>query len=837
MPRARKLRIISSDEDEGDESKTIITTEVESTSNTLGSRTRATRATRSTSTSTSRTAASTLNGSSSQTSALAAGTATKSSKSSRTKASSSSITSPRKSSISKASSSKAAKQSQPISSFFTPASQPAKRQKKGTITQLSEEINEHEDIDGIEFSSDEENDRKNRRRQVIPIISSEPDELPRKLPPPAKSKPSEKISAAATVNDIIETQTWADKYAPKSTVDLAVHKRKIDDVRSWLNDVFTGVSAKRLLVLSGPSGTGKTATVTALGGELDFDILKWENPSQHDIGGDYLFESLNSKFEEFMGRGTGYGALPLVVHSRSHQDGAPVKKVEEPKDPNRRQVILLEDLPNIFSSSTSVSSAMMSFRSALHTFLATPQDSMPSPCILIISENLTTQSNSTSITPHRLLGPQLLNHRKTTSITFNKIAAGIMQKALDKVVDMELRSKAIKEAPSAGLLAGIGACGDIRSAINTLEFMMVAGRGKVAYPKKVPITKGKKKGRSISDWGQPSDSEKLTLELITQRESSLGIFHAVGKIVWNKRFDASEPQVLPPETLPDPIPSLSSYSRPPSLVDVKSLIDTAGVDLDTFVSGIHENYLQSCGGSSFPEHFEACIEHLSDSDILSYNVSPGGRNQVEDNFRQDELAFQVAVRGTLMGLPVKVKRATGKTSMYYPMSQRLWRDREVVEGLVSMFIANGLSDFGNSKIAGGMADMEALLEYFPYTHRIAKAKMRSKGGLRTPAMKNLEKVVLFRGVGDQSEAIPDGPDEEEEVENGEEDEMGNVKVKRKVRRQKEDSGQYGGRFKKRKDGGVGVSGIGEGEKDDGDVEESLEALVLVEDDIEDDDNW
>ncbi|KAF3910974.1 hypothetical protein AA313_de0200961 [Arthrobotrys entomopaga] len=535
-----------------------------------------------------------------------------------------------------------------------------------------------------------------------------------------------------------------------------------------------------------------------------------------------------------MGRGTGYGALELVTESRSHSTAGPHKPAKALKDPNRKQVILLEDLPNIFSSSTAGSAAMVSFRSALHTFLATQQDSLPSPCILIVSENLTTQSNSSSITPFRLLGPQLLNHRKTTSIGFNNIAPTLMQKALEKVVDMELRAKGIKEPPSAGLLAGIGACGDIRSAINTLEFMMVAGRGKFH---KATATRAKRKGRNVADWGEPSESEKLTLELITQRESSIGIFHAVGRVVHNKRVDPSEPQSPPPEILPDPVPELSAYARPPSLVDLKTLIDTAGVDLDTFISGIHENYLYSCAGSSFPEHFEACIEHLSDSDILSYNVSPGGRNQVEDSIRQGELAYQVAVRGTLMGLPVKVKREKSNNNMYYPMSQRLWRDKEVIEGLITLFISNGLADFGGGKIVGGMADLEALLEYLPYTYRISKARMRSVGGVRTPAMKNLEKVVLFRGVGDQSESVPDGPDEEEEVEEGEEDEMGNVKVRRKVRRQKEESGQYGGRFKKRKDGGAGLAGIGDHDRDDGSVRESLEDLVLADDDIEDADGW
>lgn len=35
-----------------------------------------------------------------------------------------------------------------------------------------------------------------------------------------------------------DDRLWVDKYAPQSLQDLAVHKRKVDDVRRWLVDAF-----------------------------------------------------------------------------------------------------------------------------------------------------------------------------------------------------------------------------------------------------------------------------------------------------------------------------------------------------------------------------------------------------------------------------------------------------------------------------------------------------------------------------------------------------------------------------------------------------------------------
>ena len=35
-----------------------------------------------------------------------------------------------------------------------------------------------------------------------------------------------------------DDRLWVDKYEPQSLQDLAVHKRKVDDVRRWLEEAF-----------------------------------------------------------------------------------------------------------------------------------------------------------------------------------------------------------------------------------------------------------------------------------------------------------------------------------------------------------------------------------------------------------------------------------------------------------------------------------------------------------------------------------------------------------------------------------------------------------------------
>ena len=41
-----------------------------------------------------------------------------------------------------------------------------------------------------------------------------------------------------------DTRPWSDRYSPMSLEELAVHKKKVADVRDWLNNVFQGRSKK-----------------------------------------------------------------------------------------------------------------------------------------------------------------------------------------------------------------------------------------------------------------------------------------------------------------------------------------------------------------------------------------------------------------------------------------------------------------------------------------------------------------------------------------------------------------------------------------------------------------
>lgn len=422
---------------------------------------------------------------------------------------------------------------------------------------------------------------------------------------------------------------------------------------------------------------------------------------------DYM--SVGAQFEEFLGRGDRFGGLDLEDADESNEKHHPSAR--------NRRILLVEEFPTVLNRN---SSSLAAFRTSIQRYLAAAADNalggMHPPIVMVVSETLLSSASSVSdnLTVHRLLGPNLYNHPSTSIIDFNSIAPTFMQKALRSILEKEARVSQRARIPGPAVLDSISEIGDIRSAVSTLEFLCLKGD-----------QVGKWSG-SIGKTKKPRDTaltpmEQESLRMISQREASLGMFHAVGKIVYNKRLD---PSLMPSDAaVPDSPPGHLSYHRRAkvSQVAVNDLIDETGTDISTFICALHENYAPSCNGNDFTDSLSECIEALSDSDILGVDRRPmqGARTGVGigsssfnagvDMLRQDEISFQVATRGLLFALPYPVNRrlASGDGRgrpgdahrMLYPSSLRLWRKTEEIEGLVESWTKHLLDPFNNSHLA------------------------------------------------------------------------------------------------------------------------------------------
>lgn len=393
---------------------------------------------------------------------------------------------------------------------------------------------------------------------------------------------------------------------------------------------------------------------------------------------------MSACFDDFLGRSGKFGSLTLTGRGPSAEYLTQALPGSLPQT-NKKSIILLEEFPTTLMSA---STALRSFRSnILQHLAASPRTNAVIPIIIIITE---TRQNATvtleeSFTAHRLLGSDITTHPSSTTIEFNPIATTLLTKALDLVVRKEARSSGRRRIPGPSVLKRLGEVGDVRSAIGSLEFLCLRANDGDDWGGRV-ASKGKKGVSTLTKL------ERESLEMVTQREASLGIFHAVGKVVYNKREAPPAAHIFPYTS-----EHLQRYDGPMvSQVSVDELLNELGTDVNTFIAALHENYILSCESPSFTKFFNGCIDALSDSDLLTldkavrFNSSGGG----SESQRQDEIAFHVAVRGLLFELPYPVKRNAADAGaksrgdmlkMSWPSSMRVGRRRDEIESLVDLW--------------------------------------------------------------------------------------------------------------------------------------------------------
>jgi len=586
----------------------------------------------------------------------------------------------------------------PIYSFFNAATQrqqgsqeSARREKSSTPQeQVDAILDDSGDDANVTFSKASKTALTVRKRKVQQSESFEDDAT---LPPPAtqkfrKTSETGRTPSFAVVNE--DKRPWTEQFAPFDLTELSVHKRKVGDVRQWLESAFNS-RRRKVLVLKGVAGTGKTATIRLLAKDMGFGIAEWRNPSGFEQQAEGSSTS-TAQFEEFVRRAGGSEGLTLSTgeHDTSISSNDPTSATSLIY-PHTKQILLIEEFPNTFSRT---STALQSFRAEMLRYVASSavRDHACVPIVLVISETLlsTNTAAADSFTAHRLLGPELVTHPSVNTIEFNPVAPTILTKALETIVVKEARKSGRHKTPGPQVLKYLAETGDIRSAVSSLEFLCLRGDDGDIWSSKVAFTKPKK-----AKTDPPlTKSEEEALKLITNRESTLGIFHAVGRVVYNKRSEPTKGDAIarPPSWLPQ--------HRRPTVpeTNVDLLIDELGTDTPTFLAALHENYALSCSDSSSDETLESlngCIQSISDADLFSVDrFSFGTRafsGSATDSLRQDEISFQVAVRGLLFSLPSPVHRSTpydGRKAdahrMFYPASLKLWKQREELEGILEL---------------------------------------------------------------------------------------------------------------------------------------------------------
>lgn len=493
--------------------------------------------------------------------------------------------------------------------------------------------------------------------------------------------------------DHSDLRPWTEKYSPRSLADLAVHKKKVSDVKHWIEEALNGRHPQRLLVLKGPAGSGKTSTVALLSQALRYEITEWRNPGAAEYTvGNSEYVSMSSQFEDFIARGSKFTGLALTDSL-----GEVVDKSHEKTGLASRQVLLVEEFPSLVNRSQS---ALLSFRSAIMQYLAAntrmsalyADDGIAAPIVFVISESVLSNSASSAenYTAHRLLGSEILHHPGTRVIEFNPIAPTIMSKALSVVAERHAKETGQRSLATRSVIERLSDLGDIRNATSTLEFLQSHRNAAL------PDTKTSSKSSKAKSADATRSADKAALEVIALRESNIGLFHAVGKVMYNKR-------ILPP-------PGQPSGAGPASEVEIDALYSTTGTDVSTFLSALHENYALSTFTSTTEatlNTMNGCLDSLGDADVMTARALGGSSayfGVASEGIRQEELAFHTAVRGMLHSLPHPVtrrsaappgtlsdaKRRMDAHRMYFPTEIKLWSKREDLRSTLEAMVTRAL---------------------------------------------------------------------------------------------------------------------------------------------------
>ncbi|XP_042546609.1 cell cycle checkpoint protein RAD17 isoform X2 [Dipodomys spectabilis] len=466
----------------------------------------------------------------------------------------------------------------------------------GWVDPSFDDFSENTSISTITTDSSGVNNSSHRRKNVPSILESSRFPTRKKI----KLSPLEEFHGLENSNGwMSENEPWVDKYKPESQHELAVHKKKIEEVETWLNAEVLERHPKQggsILLITGPPGCGKTTTLKILSKELGIQVQEWINPVLPEFQKDDFKEILNyesnfhvlpyqsqiSTFKEFLLRAAKYTNLQMLGDDLRTD----------------KKIILVEDFPNQF------------FRDphTLHEILRKYVQIGRCPLVFIVSDSVSGDNH------HRLLFPKIIQEEcSIASISFNPVAPTIMMKFLNRIVTMEAIKNGgkttVPDKTSLELLCQ-GCSGDIRSAINSLQFSSKGENN--LQPRKKGMSLKSDGALSKSKRGKKPDGvfENQEVQPIGGKDVSLFLFRALGKILYCKRAPLAE---LDSPRLPS---HLSEHDRDTLLVQPEEIVEMSHMPGELFNLYLHQNYIDF-----FMEidDLVRASEFLSFADIISGN--------------------------------------------------------------------------------------------------------------------------------------------------------------------------------------------------------------------------
>ena len=423
---------------------------------------------------------------------------------------------------------------------------------------------------------------------------------------------------------------WTEKYAPCRRKDLVIRKNKVEEFVAFLESRSPPTSP--VCILSGGSGCGKSTLVRVIAKELGMEVVEYvakvqqqrvrEAVGHPDQARHGSYESKLDSYESFCSR-----AWMNTLESADSVPGS----ASDPKQ--RRNLVVLDDIPTVVGEDQErrlVNATLgLVMRSSKVVLIVTELSSKDT------AEHCVSGGRWESSSVPKALTLALEKFCNPLAISLNPVPKPTMVKHLGMICDREGVALSKEDLQ----LVADHSQGDLSSAILSLQFAAfgLANRvGKIAAAQRRGA--GRRRGDPPGKQLQEGSSAKVLSHLV--RDTSLSLFHGLGKLLYNKR--------LPYNTSSD---GRSELDRPPmDGFDPEETVHLSGLSGPSVTAFLHENILDFVDA----EHIEdvaQCMDHISRADVLSSKMDStpyfGTAQDEPDGTRglQDMLSSIVASRG------------------------------------------------------------------------------------------------------------------------------------------------------------------------------------------------
>ncbi|XP_014505924.1 cell cycle checkpoint protein RAD17 isoform X2 [Vigna radiata var. radiata] len=304
-------------------------------------------------------------------------------------------------------------------------------------------------------------------------------------------------------------ELWVDKYKPNSLEELAVHKKKVEDVKTWFEERLKpskGVYNNNVLLISGQAGVGKSAAIHVIASHLGAIVDGWNTPTPviwrehlYNSGTGTQYTSKLDEFESFVERVRKYGSL-LTSYTGDSKPSI---------------ILLIDDLPM-----TNGKSAFGRLKNCLQLLVKSTQ--IPTAILLTDCGNADSVDYNARCLEELKLS---LESSGACKVAFNPITVNSMKKVLFRICQME---RLDVTADYVDLIAKTSG-GDIRHAITSLQFFCLK-------PNLVhSLASSTCSHGSLKEENNKPYRSDYGYSLHFGRDEALSLFHALGKFLHNKR--------------------------------------------------------------------------------------------------------------------------------------------------------------------------------------------------------------------------------------------------------------------------------------------------------------